>query len=188
MVGDWHQGKPVTTSNRGAKPKMKDVGFTNKAFNEFISRGEMSLFLRLILQGFPYIPLRTQYRMHPALLSFPNGRFYAGELRTAPSTNQPLTPELVKTLRRVLQCMLTDNEADLRLQYVFFPSSECMLTGLSQVDLHKGEQVAKVDKVVLKSQPRDKRLGALGAENPPGSLRRPDVNKSGSHHTIPTTG
>jgi len=41
---------------------------------------EVSMFERLVSRGLRYSMLRTQYRMHPDISSFPNHRFYGGKL------------------------------------------------------------------------------------------------------------
>ncbi|CAL6057615.1 DNA_helicase [Hexamita inflata] len=61
LVGDQKQLGPVIQSQN-----LKNAGFG------------LSLFQRLVNCNFPVTPLNIQYRMHPALIEYPNKRYYDG--------------------------------------------------------------------------------------------------------------
>lgn len=65
LVGDHKQLGPVVLD-----PAARKAGL------------EVSLFERLINQGFPSVRLDVQYRMHPALAEFPSNKFYDGCLQS----------------------------------------------------------------------------------------------------------
>ncbi|KAL1643459.1 hypothetical protein SLS58_004817 [Diplodia intermedia] len=89
IFGDMKQGLPVHISSLG------------KGFNEFINRGKLPLMNRLISQGYPFIALKKQYRMHRILMAFPNQRFYDSTLITDDEANKALNPELAKCLQEI---------------------------------------------------------------------------------------
>lgn len=116
MIGDIHQGLPVVTSNRATKSKTTDSKFITKAYNEFSQRGHVSLFARLISQGFPVLSLDVQYRMHSIILDFPNRRFYDASLSSGQIVKSPLDPDLVKLCRGILGFRATVPSDQVRLQ------------------------------------------------------------------------
>ncbi|CAL6102734.1 DNA_helicase [Hexamita inflata] len=61
LVGDQNQLGPVVQCQN----------LVNAGYN-------LSLFQRLIHCGFPITPLNIQYRMHPALIEYPNTKYYQG--------------------------------------------------------------------------------------------------------------
>ena len=106
MIGDVHQGLPVMTSHRVIK----------KAYNEFSERGQLSLFARLISQGFPVLTLDVQYRMHPTILDYPNHRFYDAALSSGDIVKTALDQNLAAACRRILGFDETVSADHLRLQ------------------------------------------------------------------------
>jgi superfamily I DNA and/or RNA helicase len=115
MIGDYRQGQPIVPVNRATKPKFKGTNFTQQGYNEFVGRGEMSLFGRLIMEGFPVHHLDVQYRMHPLIVEFPNRRFYSNSLTTGKSAMTPLRPEFVALCKDILGFSATAPQ-DIRLQ------------------------------------------------------------------------
>lgn len=116
MIGDVHQGLPVMTYHGAMKPKIKDSSFTQKAYNEFSQRGQLSLFARLISQGFPVLTLDIQYRTHPTILDYPNRRFYDAALLSGDVVKTALDQDLAATCRRILGFKETVSADQLRLQ------------------------------------------------------------------------
>lgn len=116
MIGDVRQGLPVVTFNRATKPKTTGSTFTNEAYNEFFQRGHVSLFARLISQGFPVLSLDVQYRMHPTILDFPNRQFYDASLSSGQIVRSRLDPELIKLCRGILNIDATVPSNQIRLQ------------------------------------------------------------------------
>ncbi|KAL9071318.1 MAG: hypothetical protein Q9161_004334 [Pseudevernia consocians] len=55
--------------------------------NEFVHNAKMSPLALLRLKGFPRLLLDTQYRMSPAISSFPNHQFYDGNLKNHPKSD-----------------------------------------------------------------------------------------------------
>ncbi|KAL1624975.1 hypothetical protein SLS54_003701 [Diplodia seriata] len=89
IFGDMKQGLPVHISS------------LVKGFNEFVHRGKLPLMNRLISQGYPFIALKRQYRMHRILMAFPNRRFYDSKLITDGEANIPLPPQLANCLQEI---------------------------------------------------------------------------------------
>ena len=71
LVGDHCQLGPVIMSKKASKAGLGQ-----------------SLFERLVLLGVPPIRLTVQYRMHPALSSFPSDAFYEGTLQNGVTAGQ----------------------------------------------------------------------------------------------------
>lgn len=84
------QLKPTNTS---AKEKIQ--------FNAYSNRLDIALPCRLVREGFPCYRLREQRRMHTTIASFPNNKFYDGELRNGPGTSKVLD-----AVKPGLQCQL----------------------------------------------------------------------------------
>lgn len=106
LFGDINQGLPVHMSS------------TYKGYNEFSERGRMPLMNRLIQQGFPFITLKRQYRMHNTLFKYPNERYYDSALITDSSANRPLADNLAAALKEILDLKEKIQHDHLRLQYV----------------------------------------------------------------------
>lgn len=71
LVGDHKQLGPVIMNKKAAKAGLNQ-----------------SLFERLVNLGIKPVPLKIQYRMHPALSEFPANMFYGGELQNGVSEGE----------------------------------------------------------------------------------------------------
>ncbi|KAI7478687.1 hypothetical protein KC357_g4295 [Hortaea werneckii] len=80
-------------------------------FNPYSDRWDLSLPTRLVRQGFPYVALKTQMRMHKDLASFVSRSFYEGTLANGIGTDITLEerePGLQKVLTRTIADQITD--------------------------------------------------------------------------------
>ncbi|RMY58384.1 hypothetical protein D0863_12283 [Hortaea werneckii] len=106
LFGDEKQLNPTNTNakNKEGKPE----------FNPYSDRLSLSLPTRLVRQGFPYVALKTQMRMHKDLASFVNRCFYQRALVDGNGTDVPLEeckPGLQKVLTRIIANQITDPAA-----------------------------------------------------------------------------
>lgn len=70
---------------------------------------ERSFFQRLLENlNLPSIMLDTQYRMHPALISFPSERFYNGLLKSGVTKNERPTPAEIRFVNPKIPLMFVD--------------------------------------------------------------------------------
>ena len=69
--------------------------------NEFVHNAKMSSLALLRLKGFPRLLLYTQYRMSPAISSFPNHQFYDGNLKNHPKSEFEIANGNRQKLRRL---------------------------------------------------------------------------------------
>ena len=76
----------------------------------------MSIFQRLIIQGFPVYNLDIQYRMHSHIVSFPNRRFYAGALKTAGPVLEQLSSDFIVFCQVILKLNDIVSRDEIRLQ------------------------------------------------------------------------
>ncbi|KAI7466273.1 hypothetical protein KC351_g14569 [Hortaea werneckii] len=103
LFGDEKQLNPTNTNAKTNKGKPK--------FNPYSDRWSLSLPTRLVRQGFPYVALRTQMRMHKDLASFVSRSFYEGTLANGIGTDITLEerePGLQKVLTRIIADQITD--------------------------------------------------------------------------------
>ncbi|KAF2163913.1 hypothetical protein M409DRAFT_25690 [Zasmidium cellare ATCC 36951] len=130
FFGDEKQLRPVNTC---AKDPME--------FNPFNDRLDTPLFTRLIAQGFPYVQLTIQERMHSSLSRFPSKEFYDGLLTDSPKVQRPLEdvkPGLTKVLHNIIANSMrdtserdsylekaTDDQA--RLHYIEMPAGDVFM-------------------------------------------------------------
>ncbi|KAI6886303.1 hypothetical protein KC360_g2948 [Hortaea werneckii] len=106
LFGDEKQLNPTNTNAKTIKGKPK--------FNPYSDRWSLSLSTRLVRQGFPYVALRTQMRMHKDLASFVSRSFYEGTLANGVGTDVTLEerePGLQKVLTRIIADQITDPAA-----------------------------------------------------------------------------
>ncbi|KAI6869388.1 hypothetical protein KC323_g2749 [Hortaea werneckii] len=106
LFGDEKQLNPTNTNakNKEGQPE----------FNPYSDRLSLSLPTRLVRQGFPYVALKTQMRMHKDLASFVNRCFYQRALVDGNGTDVPLKeckPGLQKVLTRIIANQITDPAA-----------------------------------------------------------------------------
>ncbi|MDC0525469.1 AAA domain-containing protein [bacterium] len=78
LIGDECQLRPVVLCKPAARGGL-----------------EYSLFERSIVAGVEPVILREQYRMHPAISSFPSAHFYEGLVSDGPSTTDRFRPDVI---------------------------------------------------------------------------------------------
>ena len=99
MFGDELQLAPTNTASDG-----------KLVFGQYTKQLDIALPHRLVKEGYPYVFLREQQRMHPCISKFPNAEFYDGRLRDGPRVRMTLEEEgatcmrgLSKVLHGILQ-------------------------------------------------------------------------------------
>ncbi|KAI7090632.1 hypothetical protein KC356_g1315 [Hortaea werneckii] len=103
LFGDEKQLDPANTNAKNTTGKPQ--------FNPYSDRLSLSLPTRLVRQGFPYLALDTQMRMHQDLADFVNRSFYEGALANGSGTEVTLEEReagLQKVLTRIIADQITD--------------------------------------------------------------------------------
>ncbi|KAI7371119.1 hypothetical protein KC354_g790 [Hortaea werneckii] len=103
LFGDEEQLNPTNTNAKTKEGRPR--------FNPYSDRWSLPLPTRLVRQGFPYVALRTQMRMHKDLASFVSRSFYEGTLANGIGTDITLEerePGLQKVLTRIIADQITD--------------------------------------------------------------------------------
>ncbi|KAI6818017.1 hypothetical protein KC340_g14108 [Hortaea werneckii] len=106
LFGDEKQLNPINTNAKAKNGKPE--------FNPYSDRLSLSLPTRLVRQGFPYVALKAQMRMHKDLSSFVNRSFYGGALTDGSGTDVTLEecqPGLQKVLTRIIADQITNPAA-----------------------------------------------------------------------------
>ncbi|KAI6816279.1 hypothetical protein KC365_g15540 [Hortaea werneckii] len=106
LFGDEEQLNPTNTNAKTKEGRPR--------FNPYSDRWSLPLPTRLVRQGFPYVALRTQMRMHKDLASFVSRCFYEGTLANGIGTDITLEerePGLQKVLTRIIADQITDPAA-----------------------------------------------------------------------------
>ncbi|KJY02467.1 hypothetical protein TI39_contig50g00005 [Zymoseptoria brevis] len=99
LFGDDRQLQPTNTCIRDHN---RDTG-VHTQYNAYFDRLDISLPCRLVAEGFPFVRLKEQRRMHKCLSDFPNRKVYNGELRDGPGMDKSL-----EAVRPGLLAVLTD--------------------------------------------------------------------------------
>ncbi|KAI7278585.1 hypothetical protein KC345_g5885 [Hortaea werneckii] len=106
LFGDEKQLNPANTNAKTATGEPQ--------FNPYSDRLSLSLPTRVVRQGFPYVALKTQMRMHKDLASFVNRSFYKRALVDGNGTDVALEecePGLQIVLTRIITNQITDPAA-----------------------------------------------------------------------------